>query len=281
MEDSAGTLVWVALAAVLEACFYFSMAWEKARERWTREWLVALAPVSYLVYSVALGVFSVQSLLMIAAGAAVAAYWFRALPRRRWVEVGYVVLVAAPILFKVFPFVYARAGDVRMDSLGQLLWIRVGVITVLREMQPEGVGFGFWPRAREWKIGAAHYAVLLPVVFALAAVTGFAKFQWPASPWWETALRAVGTFLGILWVVALSEEFFFRGLLQRWIGIVGASVLFGMAHLGFRVFPNWKFAVVAGVAGVFYGLAYSRAGGIRASMVAHALTVATWRVLFK
>jgi membrane protease YdiL (CAAX protease family) len=145
----------------------------------------------------------------------------------------------------------------------------------------EGVNFGFWPEWREWKIGAAHFAVLLPVVFALAAWTGFATFTWPEWPWWETALRAVGTFAGILWVVALSEEFLFRGLLQRWIGIAGASVLFGLAHLGFRQFPNWRFAVVAGVAGVFYGLAYRRGGGIRSAMVAHAFTVTAWKTLFR
>jgi membrane protease YdiL (CAAX protease family) len=58
-------------------------------------------------------------------------------------------------------------------------------------------------------------------------------------------------------------------------------VLFGLAHLGFRQFPNWRFAVVAGVAGVFYGLAYRRGGGIRSAMVAHAFTVTAWKTLFR
>jgi hypothetical protein len=34
------------------------------------------------------------------------------------------------------------------------------------------------------------------------------------------------------------------------------------------------------VAGVFYGLAFRQARSIRASMVTHALTVTTWRMLF-
>jgi membrane protease YdiL (CAAX protease family) len=54
-------------------------------------------------------------------------------------------------------------------------------------------------------------------------------------------------------------------------------VVFGLVHLWFREFPNWQFAVIAGVAGVFYGLAYVASGGIRAAMVTHALVVATWR----
>jgi len=90
-------------------------------------------------------------------------------------------------------------------------------------------------------------------------------------------------------VVALAEEFFFRGFLQVLLakrlrsetaGLVAASVLFGLAHLWFRSFPNWRFAIAAAVTGVFYGLAFLKAGSIRASMVTHALVVTTWRMFF-
>jgi membrane protease YdiL (CAAX protease family) len=89
--------------------------------------------------------------------------------------------------------------------------------------------------------------------------------------------------------IGLGEEFFFRGLLQQWFGawmrsevagLIAASIAFGAVHLWFRAFPNWRFAVLAAVAGVFYGLAYRRAKSIRASMVTHALVVTTWRVFF-
>ena len=99
----------------------------------------------------------------------------------------------------------------------------------------------------------------------------------------------MGTFFGILWVTALGEEFLFRGLAQQWIGewlkspwagLLLASLLFGSVHLWFRAFPNWRFAILAAVAGIFYGLAFRRAQSIRASMVAHALTVTTWRLFF-
>ena len=100
-------------------------------------------------------------------------------------------------------------------------------------------------------------------------------------------LIAAVTFLGMLWVVALGEEFFFRGLLQQWLGkwlrspVAGwllASALFGLAHLPFRSFPNWRFAAIAAVAGLLYGRAYVKAGSIRAAMVTHALVNTTWRV---
>ncbi|MBI5282742.1 MAG: CPBP family intramembrane metalloprotease [Candidatus Solibacter usitatus] len=281
-ENSPGLLGWAAAAALLEAGAYLSMASERLRALWTPAHLVLFAPLPYLLYALPCGVFAPASMLAILAASAIAAWWYALWPRQRWSDALYVALMAAPLIFKVFPFIYdPPVPDVRLDFLGQLLWIRTGVVTLLRERNPEGVHFGFWPDAREWRVGAVWYAALLPAVFALAWLTGFAQPAWPPWNWRETLLRAAATFIGILWVVALSEEFFFRGLLQRWIGIAGASVLFGLAHLGFRQFPNWRFAIVAGVAGVFYGMACRRGGGIRAAMVTHALTVVTWRLFFR
>ena len=54
-----------------------------------------------------------------------------------------------------------------------------------------------------------------------------------------------------------------------------ATLAFGLVHLPFRSFPNWRFALVATVAGFFYGRAYSLSGGIRAAMVTHALVNTT------
>jgi membrane protease YdiL (CAAX protease family) len=64
------------------------------------------------------------------------------------------------------------------------------------------------------------------------------------------------------------------------MGLIAASILFGAVHLMYRQFPNWRFAVVGGASGIFYGLAFLKAKSVRASMVTHALVVATWRVFF-
>ena len=122
------------------------------------------------------------------------------------------------------------------------------------------------------------------------APSGILHTEGPPGPWWRTLAVLVGTFCGILWVVALSEEFFFRGVLQQALsrltksnvaGLVFASVAFGVVHLPFRHFPNWRFSILAGVAGLFYGIAYMRANSIRAAMVTHALVVTVWRVLLR
>lgn len=274
-------LTWVAAAILAEAAMYASMAREAWRRRWQRRMLVAAAPLSCALYHVALPQSSLPGVLALGGMAALFVTASRWVARRRhgWAYVA--AMAAAPLLFKAFRPFYPPAGELRMEFLGQLMWIRTTVITVLRDLEPESAGFGFWPEARQWKTGFRYFVLLLPVAFGLAWATGFARPALPEEPLLMAAARAVATFFGILWVVALSEEFFFRGILQPRIGLWAASALFGLAHLGFREFPNWRFAIVAGAAGVFYGLACRAGGGIRASMVTHALTVAAWRTFFR
>jgi membrane protease YdiL (CAAX protease family) len=64
-------------------------------------------------------------------------------------------------------------------------------------------------------------------------------------------------------------------------GLVLAAIAFGLVHLPFRSFPNWRFAALAALAGIFYGRAYQQTGSIRAAMVTHALVNTTWRLLFR
>jgi membrane protease YdiL (CAAX protease family) len=56
-----------------------------------------------------------------------------------------------------------------------------------------------------------------------------------------------------------------------------ASAAFGLSHLWYHSFPNWKQAILASALGWFCGKAYERAGGIRAAMVTHALAAAVYQ----
>jgi membrane protease YdiL (CAAX protease family) len=123
-------------------------------------------------------------------------------------------------------------------------------------------------------------AICLPLALLLKATHP----RVPAPLWAD-----IGTFFGFLWVVSLSEEFFFRGTLQPWIeawtrsrggALAITSVIFGLAHLPFRGFPNWRWAAVAAVLGFFCGRARNQAGSIRAGVVTHAMVVTAWRAFF-
>jgi uncharacterized protein len=286
-------IVWplataVLLAGLIQLAFYFSLASPKWREWWSPARLILLAPVPWALYAIPCGVFRPHALAALLALVAVAAFWFHFLPVSRFTDLGFVALMAAPILFNWFGPIYPRPWPkVPTDTLGHIVWIQVGLATILNVRRID-FGFGFWPRLRHWRAGVLWYAASMPPVLALVYGLGFAHLELPSAGY-KYAL-AFPTFFGILWVVALSEEFFFRGLLQRWIeewsgwpwlAIGVASTLFGLAHLGYRQFPNWEMALLAAVMGVFYGLAYRQGGGVRAAMVTHALIVTTWKTFFR
>lgn len=114
--------------------------------------------------------------------------------------------------------------------------------------------------------GIAVVATLFAVPL-LAAASGLVvwKPKWPDGLWiWLLVNFAV---------IALTEELIFRGLLQTSLverlgapaGIVISSLLFGLAHLPF----SGQFAVVAGIAGLGYGLALHFSGRMLVPALLH------------
>ena len=285
-------------AFALEACLYALPGIEGARQRLERRLrrpalallMTASAALPYCVYALPTGVFRPASLAAILALASAASFWYVFFPRRPAIDLAYVALVGAVILLYPFARLYGTpVPRLPLFILGQLMWTRLAIFECLSlaNMQPEG--FGFLPRRREWAAGAVNFLLFLPIGALLGWALKLVRFHPRQGDWRLTALLAAGTFLGMLWVVALREEFFFRGLLQRWLGrslrndwagLAAASVLFGLLHLPFRGFPNWRFALLAAVAGAFYGRAYLTTRSVRAAMVTHALVNTVWRVFF-
>ncbi len=294
MRNVPTPLLLAALPAFLiELTLYFLTASGRTRA-WLQRFsanriavgLFASAIATYLLYSLPLSCFRWQSLALLALLAALVSAWYLILPRRWYVDVGFLLLMAGVVLSKVFARIYLGPHeDLPGATLGFLMWIRLGVVAALLFRRMEGVGLGLLPTRREWAVGALHYLYFIPLGILLSRLLKFRTFGWTHLPWWLIVL----TFLAMLWVVALGEEFFFRGLLLQWLrawtgqeglALVVSSVLFGLVHLPFGAFPNWKFAIIAAIAGWFYGRAYLKTGSIRAAMVAHALTNVTWKVFF-
>jgi CAAX protease family protein len=293
--------VHLALAALpaflLEASFYYALGVEDWRARLERLPPAAIAlaltlsaAAPYCAASLAFGFFRWQSLAAILGLAGVASFWYVLLPHTAPADLLFVLFMAAVYLANLERREYLDPHPkLTLDVLGKVMWIRIGAFAMLSIRRMKGVGFGFWPKRREWVIGLVYFALFLPVAALASWAVGFASPHAPPPGWDRTTVLALGTFFGVLWVLALGEEFFFRGLLQQWIGqwlksewlgLALASILFGLAHLWFHAFPNWPIVAMAAVAGVFYGLAFRQARSIRASMVTHALTVTAWKLFF-
>lgn len=290
--------VWIPalLALLVEASLYIATGFAPVRERLARLGrklplvLMGTAIVPYFIYGIGTGTFRLQSVAILLVLSAVAAFWYRFMPRGPYTDLLYLALMGGVFLTHVFADIYINpVRKPELDIIGRMMWMRIGMVSVLVMRKAEPLDFGFVPRAKDWGIGLLFYLCSLPIIMPLALAIGFVQARTPQFGT-RTLLAAVGTFLGFLLVVGLAEELFFRGLLQPQlqkltgqftVALGLTSLLFGSVHLPYRDFPNWKFALLATVAGVFYGLAYAKAKSIRASTVTHALMVTTWRVFFQ
>jgi membrane protease YdiL (CAAX protease family) len=277
------------LGSVFEATrFWFSRV-ASGRTKATLLWVSALIP--YCLFSLPAGTFVGNAFELLALLTGVLAFWYVLLPRRVVYDAGFLVIAAAPVVSRVFARVYRSPDDhLRVDILGHLMWIRLGIaaLLILREWNPGA--FGFWPKLREWRLGGLYYLALLLPIIALGILLHDVRFEPQHGPWWRIAGIGIGTLFGALWVIALSEELLFRGVIERGLlkvwnspaaAVALSALLFGTVHLWFHEFPDWRRALVATLLGVACGIGYWQSGSVRVPMVTHAFVVATWRVFFK
>ena len=270
----------LAFAYLVELTFYFAMGrnWFPEPER-----LAVSAMLSYLVATVPAGTFAWSNLLILVFLAAAASFWLPKLPRLDYLFLG---LIAAVLITPILKTIYADPSpDLKIVSpLGKLMWFRIGVSAILQYRPSGHLAFGWIPRMRDWTAGARYFLYFLPAAALVNYAVHFTEFRVAQGYWWKAPV----TFAAVLWGLALAEEVFCRGmLLQRLSASLGwapalvlSSAIFGSVHLWYRDFPNWKFAVMAAAAGVFYAHAYRDSGGVRGAMVTHALAVTTWKTLF-
>ncbi len=290
---------WAALpvtaAFLIEFPFYLFPGFEASREwlagfsKHRAAWILTASAIApWLVYSLATGEASAAHFAVLLMIALVVSFWYIVLPAAPLVDVAFLIALGTIYLSKSFDWIYVSPIPKQpLSPLGHAMLIRTGALAILIIRGNANAEFRFLPNRTEWMTGLRYFVVTLPVVGLVYWALGLISLR--AHP--LNVLQALGTFLGVLWVVALSEEFFFRGLLQQWLerwtgnaaaALITASVIFGSAHLGFhRIFPNWRWAIVAGILGVFLGLAWRSARSVQASMVTHAMIVTVWRVFLQ
>ncbi len=118
------------------------------------------------------------------------------------------------------------------------------------------------------------------VIIPLGRAIGFLPpFHFPPQP---SPLRLASQYLIILAATALPEEILFRGLIQNCIAqkfgvntttLFVSAVIFGCAHLdnGPGPLPNWRYMILATIAGLAYGKVFEKSSSILASAGLHAL----------
>jgi membrane protease YdiL (CAAX protease family) len=289
------TALPVAAAFLTEFPFYLFPGFEASREWFAgfskprAAWILTASAIApWLVYSLPTGEARATHFAVLLLIALIVSFWYVVLPAAPLVDALFLVALGGIYLSKSFDWIYASPIPKQaLSPLGHAMLIRTGALAILILRGNAKAVFRFLPNRSEWMTGLRYFAMTLPVVGLAYWALGLVQLR--AHP--LSVLQALGTFLGVLWFVALSEEFFFRGLLQQWLegwtgnataALITGSVIFGSAHLGFhRIFPNWRWAIVAGILGVFLGLCWRSARSVQASMVTHALIVTVWRVFLQ
>ena len=182
-----------------------------------------------------------------------------------------------------WPYPGARIGYVATA----LLAISVALATFLFVRQFDGVGYEIVLGSDAAFQIALHFGLLALIVIPLGTYLRFIQFDPAIAHWKSLPLDA----LGIFFLTAWPEELLFRGLLQNSFsrtfssqtgGWIAASVVFGLAHINNNgVFPNWRYALLAAIAGIFYGRTWRKTGSIFPAAIVHALVDTTWHLLFR
>jgi hypothetical protein len=173
-----------------------------------------------------------------------------------------------------------------LSLIGKLTLLDAGLYGFLAVRQLRGVGFDLRLRLRDWKIGLREFVFYLPIAVPMGLALGFLHLHHGLERPLLVAPIWIFTFVG----VALPEEIFFRGwmqnLLERRLGrataLIVTACLFGLSHFNKRALHfNWRYVVLAAIAGIFYGRAWRNDRRIAASAITHATVDTVWGALLR
>jgi len=180
---------------------------------------------------------------------------------------------------------FDRAWLTGLRALNELLLVDAGLYGFLAIRQLTGTGFNFHLKWSDWKTGLRELIYFTPIVLVLGLALGFIHPHRNLPGIGSALLRWVGIFF----FTAVPEELFFRAwvqnLLERRVGrrgaLVIASVLFGLSHFnkGSAHF-NWRYVLLATIAGIFYGRAWREQRRVPASTITHASVDWIWGLWF-
>jgi membrane protease YdiL (CAAX protease family) len=252
--------------------------------------LGALAFVTFLMYLLGTGTFSVERagamalFVFVPLGLAVSALPGAA--AGSWQDFLLIAGVWVFVKFGPAHWFWPYPGGRLAYVFTVLMAVNVALATFLLVRRAKSVGYSIgW--GKNWGIyilGSfiAFGCIAIPLGIGLK----FIAFAPHTGHWGGLLFGAIG----ILCFTAWPEELLFRGLLQNFLarasksdfaGWWTASMLFGMSHITNLGFPNWRYVILAAIAGLFYGWVWNKTGSMFASALLHAAVDVTWHFLFR
>lgn len=173
------------------------------------------------------------------------------------------------------------AWPAHLSVIGKIILLDSGLYGFLVIRQHTNVGFDLRIGWDDIRTALRELLLYAPIAVPLGLALGFLHLH-PNLPQLGTAgLTALVTFF----LIAIPEEIYFRGwmqnLLERRIGRKGslwlASAIFGLSHFNKRAEHfNWRYVLLAAIAGMFYGRAWQQRNRVAASAITHAGVDTIW-----
>ncbi|MEW5978866.1 MAG: type II CAAX endopeptidase family protein [Acidobacteriota bacterium] len=261
---------------------------------WTSSAFLACLLIPYLIYVAGTATFSWLSLgklLLFAAGPLIIFHRARHLPpRMTWQDLVVILWLWLPLDFRWMRDVFVWPGNALAYSFNSLLAVCLAAFLFVCLRGVADVGYRFHFTAKDWRIGLSNFLLFAPIAIPLGLGTGFIVFSTRTRELWELGAEMALASLGIFIFVAVPEELLFRGLIQNFFGrgfkrelpaLIVTSVIFGAAHLNNGPRPDWRYFVLATLAGLFYGRAYLQTRKLMAPAITHTLVDVVWRVFFR
>lgn len=237
--------------------------------------------VPYLVFAIPVGEFRWSMFLGITAIVlAVTLLLQHACGQPNWHDWLALAILGISVDLHFFDRAWPVAG---LTGMPKLLLVDAGLYGWLVLRPIHGIGFDFRLRLSDLLIGLREFAYFAPIAIALGFALGFLHLHKTLS----TPTAFASGWLFTAFFVALPEELFFRGLmlnmLERRLGARRAlaitSILFGLAHFNKRAASfNWRYVILAAIAGIFYGRAWLAERRLAASAITHATVDTVWSI---
>ena len=166
-----------------------------------------------------------------------------------------------------------------LHSVAYGIAILLGLAIFLCFRRMEGMKYRLPESARDWRNMLVGFAVTAPVLAVVGIAVGFIPMPHTST---ASLGRMASAAVIIFCATALPEEILFRSMIQNLMcqrfgsgtgTLLVASVIFGAAHLdnGPQAVPNWRYFILATIAGFAYGKVFQRSSSVLASTGFHAM----------
>ena len=199
-----------------------------------------------------------------------------------------ILLLWLPLEFAAGASLIARPAQGFLHSVAYGVAILLSLVIFLGFRSFPGMRFNLPGQARDYWLPLAAFAIAAPILAVVGIALGFIPFPHAAS---QSASKMISTTGLIFAGTALPEEILFRSLIQSLLmlrfgssarTLLVAAFIFGCAHLnnGPQPLPNWRYMILATIAGWAYGVVFQRSSTVLSSAALHTMVDWTKHVFF-